>query len=428
MLINRFRVLFRYSRWCNSQMLSVGSIHVQRRSLFLELLEGATPDLPGDSVVVKETKRLVKLLKASPTLFTIQESISNLELEDKEPDDKFFSVAINGLLQYQKWREALVLIQSMETTYNYKPSPYCYYPLLYFLAKQGNKPVVDKILKEDYPKYNISIDVHTLTALISGYSQCKQKKYVRRYVDDLRILKDVNWNDTLHTIVASGFIQSGQLELGVVEIKRMIKKNMNVSPLLNKLLSAYMVQGEVEKAENLFEEMELSPNIKVDGATYCSMINAYMKIGKLDKVSKLLSDMQIHAIQIDLPIITALITGNIANNRIQHAEKLFEEQKNQGNIDSKLYDSMIRAYVEINKPKRCIELLEEAKSKRFLPLRSTYVAIIRCISKNPFPDKASMIENLSSQMTAEGLKPYVLTFKEQELLSKSSKKEEFPHE
>ena len=62
----------------------------------------------------------------------------------------------------------------------------------------------------------------------------------------------------------------------------MIKKNMNVSPLLNKLLSAYMVQGEVEKAENLFEEMELSPNIKVDGATYCSMINAYMKIGKLD--------------------------------------------------------------------------------------------------------------------------------------------------
>merc|ERR1711964_567563 len=55
----------------------------------------------------------------------------------------------------------------------------------------------------------------------------------------------------------------------------------------NTLINGYCLQGEMEKAKEMFEEMSFLPDI----ISYNTLVEGYVKVGQIDVALKLLKDM-----------------------------------------------------------------------------------------------------------------------------------------
>ena len=306
----------------------------------------------------------------------------------------------------------------MTSEYNVQPKQYCYYPILYHYARHNQQEKVEQTLKELHA-HNLPQDQETLCTLISGFSKNNEKRMVRKYLGNLKKLRP--WSTNVHEIVIRAYLQMYEIKTALQEMIELKERGYNMSALYNKAIACCMKSGYIEQAKTLCDEMERSdsPQLAVSAATYCSMISEFAKAGNEEETNDLLEKMRERNFHIDRAVSTALLIGHIFNHRFDNASKALQDMKDTVGVDGRLYDSVIKAYIQANRIRSAFEMFGECNASGFTLSRPTYSALIQCVIKSNIDteEKLNLIETLNTQMEQDGYVRYHFRDSEEKLLS-----------
>ncbi|CAN1280224.1 Pentatricopeptide repeat-containing protein At4g26680, mitochondrial [Linum perenne] len=178
---------------------------------------------------------------------------------------------------------------------------------------------------------------------------------------------------------------------------------------LNMVMSALRKSGRLDKAVELFAEMEnggVGPNV----ASYNVLIAGYCKKGLLSSSMKLKSSMERkknNGLQQNVVTFNTLIHELCKEGRLQEASKVLSEMK-LGNVvpNTVTFNTLMNGYSQ-GKTKKAAYLVKELDKEKMVPNASTFSALIggQCARNNP--DRASQ---LYKTMVRSGCHPNKQTF------------------
>lgn len=266
----------------------------------------------------------------------------------EDPNAFSWNVAIRGFAESERPREAFVLYRRMLRNGGSKPDNYTYPLLLKICANSGVNRMGRGILGH-VVKFGFHGDLFVRNAVIHMFVSWGEVGKAREVFDRSPVRDLVSWNSLINGYVRSGLAgyalrvyremeaegvmsdevtmigmvsscaQLEDLKLGR-EFHQLIEGNglTLTVPLANALMDMYIKCGDLEQAQEIFENMTMRTFV-----SYTTMVVGYARFGFLDMARELFDGMP----QKDVVPWNALIGGYVQANRSKEALALFHEMQ-----------------------------------------------------------------------------------------------------
>ncbi|CAI0383525.1 unnamed protein product [Linum tenue] len=213
---------------------------------------------------------------------------------------------------------------------------------------------------------------------------------------------------TLNMVMAA-FCKGGKIEKAV-EIFSDLENGRLVAPNIasyNVLIAGYCRKGLLSSAMKLRTSMGkngMEPNV----VTFNTLINGFAKEGKLQEASRVFSEMKLSNVVPNIVTFNTLINGFSQLGNSEMNDMLYQEMVRAGiKPDILTYNAMISGLCREGKTKKAAYLVKELDKERLVPNSSTFSALItgQCARDNP--DRAFQ---LYRSMVRSGCHPNQQTF------------------
>ncbi|XP_047978563.1 pentatricopeptide repeat-containing protein At1g62910-like isoform X2 [Salvia hispanica] len=240
------------------------------------------------------------------------------------PDERTYSVMINGLCKAGGIHEALELLSRLEKG-NCKLDVYAYNIVIDGLCK--NRKVDDALqLFSTLGDKGISPDVVTYNSIIEGlcnHSRGKEAEDMLRKMISIKVFPDV----VTCSIFVDALCREGRME----EAEHMLVKmrQIDVQPNIvtyNALINGYCLQGEMDKARNIFQ-LAVKSGIKSDVTSYSSLMNGYCKMGRIDEVCHLFTMIRAKGLKRNVVSYSIMLEALFHDGQCEEGLKLFKEME-----------------------------------------------------------------------------------------------------
>ncbi|CAL1356221.1 unnamed protein product [Linum trigynum] len=213
---------------------------------------------------------------------------------------------------------------------------------------------------------------------------------------------------TLNMVMAA-FCKGGKIEKAV-ELFSDMENGRVVAPNIasyNVLIAGYCRKGLLSSAMKLRTSMGkngMEPNV----VTFNTLINGFAKEGKLQEASRVFSEMKLSNVVPNIVTFNTLINGFSQVGNSEMNDMLYQEMVRAGiKPDILTYNAMISGLCREAKTKKAAYLVKELDKERLVPNSSTFSALItgQCARDNP--DRAFQ---LYRSMVRSGCHPNQQTF------------------
>ncbi|PIN20131.1 hypothetical protein CDL12_07188 [Handroanthus impetiginosus] len=206
--------------------------------------------------------------------------------------------------------------------------------LIHFYCESGKLSCASRVFYESETR-----DVVSWTSLIDGYVKNEKVDEALKVFDEM-CESDVEPNEVTMVAVFAACAQKGDLRVGerireFVET-RGVRFSLN---MMNSMLDMYVKCGGLEKAREIFAEMEVK----------------------------------------DVFSWTSMIDGHAKNGEVELARKLFDEMPLRNVVS---WNAMIGCYSQNNRPKQALELFHEMERQGLDPMESTLVSVLSACAQS----------------------------------------------
>ncbi|CAN8247193.1 unnamed protein product [Cochlearia groenlandica] len=147
---------------------------------------------------------------------------------------------------------------------------------------------------------------------------------------------------------------------------------------LSVVVSALCCNGEVKRARELVEEIEIKPNI----VTFKPMIDCCVKRWDFEELDLVLNLMEKESVVLDLDAYKVLIDGFVSYGKVEKAERLVSTMHDKKlKVETYLYNLIINGYSRRGLVEKAFELHREMSSRGVASNKDTYWALMNGLCK-----------------------------------------------
>jgi len=212
----------------------------------------------------------------------------------------------------------------------------------------------------------------------------------------------------VNTSLVIRMIAEGEIEEGLVLLKRMLQKNLILDTVSYSLIvHAKLKSREVDSARELYGEM-LNRGFQPNPFVYTMFIEAYCEEGKVEEALDLMEEAVSMGLQPYDETYNCLITGSAKAGNLESSTKLCEEMIQKGFLpSSSAFNEMIGKLCQSRNMKQANEILTLLIERGFLPDETTFNYLIDGYRRE---GNMSEVLKLYYEMEFRSVCPGLLTF------------------
>ncbi|XP_061346446.1 pentatricopeptide repeat-containing protein At5g38730-like [Gastrolobium bilobum] len=288
----------------------------------------------------------------------------------------------------------------------------CSWTMIHILTKHKHfktaQQMLDKIAHKDFlssPSVLSSlvrihddpeVNSHVLSWLVIHYAKSKMTQDAIQVFEQMRLLYKVKPHLHACTVLLNCLVNDGITNMVWKIHKRMVQGGVVLNIYIyNCLIHACSKSGDVERAEQLLNEMEAKGALP-DIFTYNTLISLYCKKGMHYEALSIQDKMEKEGINLDIVSYNSLIYGFCREGRMREAMRMFSEIKSAA-PNHVTYTTLIDGYCKTNELEQALKMRELMEAKGLYPGVVTYNSILRKLCQDGRIKDANKLLNEMSE-------------------------------
>jgi pentatricopeptide repeat protein len=223
-------------------------------------------------------------------------------------------------------------------------------------------------------------------ALVDMYVKCGMVAKAHEVLRELPVCDAISWN----TLIA-GYVQQGQLHEASTCFEEM-QRGEAVSPnsvTFLCILKVCSIIGDVDKGKQIHREIVKWSLLEKDSALSNALVDMYAKCGELEKAQEVFEELLLR----DIASWSALIAGYARQDRCRDAFNCFEQMRNEGvAADEPTLICVLKACASTGAIDKGIEIHESLVNRRLLEKDVMLgTALVDMYAKCRMPEKAQQV-------------------------------------
>ncbi|XP_020585755.1 pentatricopeptide repeat-containing protein At5g66520-like [Phalaenopsis equestris] len=242
-------------------------------------------------------------------------------------------------------------------------------------------------------KFGFCEDLYVRNALISLYSACRSFGKSRQVFDELPECRDlVSWNAML-----AGHVRNGQIDVAENMFDEMPERDVIT---WSTMIMGYVQNGVLEKGLDLFGQMVRSGRVFVNEATLVTVLSASAQLGLLEHGTFIHSIIKNVNFPLTMALGTALVDMYAKCGCIDLAQNVFYHMPKR---DVFAWNAMICGIASHGQGKEALELFQQFINEGLNPTAVTFVGILNACSRAGLVDEGRRFFN--SMANEYGIEP-----------------------
>ncbi|OMO80264.1 hypothetical protein CCACVL1_13049 [Corchorus capsularis] len=376
----------------------------------------------GDSAVQLDLiGRVHGLISAKSFFYSLKE-------EDKSVQT--YSALLNCYVQEGLVDEALSLVKKMKEM-GFLTSPLPYNDIMCLYTKTGQHEKVPDVLSE-MKRNGVSPDIFSYRVCMNSYGARADYNSMGKVLEEMNSRRDIKRDWLTYSVVANYYIKGGLKEMGIYYLKE-CEKLCKTAEGFNFLISSYATLGIKDEMERLWalQKVKCKKHVNRD---YMTGLSSLVKLGELEEAESLLEEWELSCTTFDFRVPNALLIGYCQRGLVEKAEaKLQDIIKRRKTANPSSWSIIATGYAYNNNMEKAFECFNEAlavqaENRDWKPKESLISSILSWLGENgEIEDAEAFVNSLKSKVPINRemyhalLKAYVRNGREVEGLLESMK-------
>ncbi|OMP04650.1 hypothetical protein COLO4_09410 [Corchorus olitorius] len=361
-------------------------------------------------------------------LISAKSFFSSLKEEDKCVQT--YGALLSCYVQEGLVDESLSHVKKMKEM-GFLTSPLTYNDIMCLYTKTGQLEKVPDVLLE-MKRNGVSPDIFSYRVCINSYGARADYNSMGKVLEEMNSKRDIKMDWLTYSVVANYYIKGGLKEKGIYYLKE-CEKLCKTAEGFNHLISLYATLGIKDETKRLWalQKVKCKKQANID---YIIMLGSLVKLGELEEAEKLLEEWELSYKTFDFRVPNALLIGYCQRGLVEKAEaKLQDIIKRRKTASASSWSIIVSGYIYNNNLEKAFECFNEAlavqaENRDWRPKESLISSILSWLGENgEVEDAEAFVNSLKSrvpinrQMYHALLKAYVRNGKEVDGLLESMK-------
>ncbi|OMO80266.1 hypothetical protein CCACVL1_13051 [Corchorus capsularis] len=353
-------------------------------------------------------------------LISAKSFFNSLKEEDKSVQT--YGALLNCYVQEGLVDESLSLVKKMKEM-GFLTSPLTYNDIMCLYTKTGQLEKVPDVLSE-MKRNGVSPDIFSYRVCINSYGARADYNSMGKVLEEMKSKRDIKMDWLTYSVVANYYIKGGLKEKGISYLKE-CEKLCKTAEGFNYLISFYATLGSKDEMKRLWALQKVKCK-KQANRDYLTMLSSLVKLGELEEAEKLLEEWELSFKTFDFRVPNTLLIGYCQRGLVEKAEaKLQDIIKRRKTASPSSWAIIASGYVNNNMEKafECFNeaLAVQAENRDWRPKESLISSILSWLGENgEVEDAETFVNSLKSKVPINRemyhalLKAYVRNGKEVE--------------
>lgn len=224
-------------------------------------------------------------------------------------------------------------------------------------------------------------DVIVRNGLIHFYCETGELSCANRVFRESEMRDVVSW-----TSVIDGNVRNGMVDEALKVFDEMCESGVEPNDVtMVAVFSACAQKGDLRSAERVHEFAE-KRGVRFSLNTMNAMLDMYVKCGGVEKAKEIFEQMEVR----DVFSWTSMINGHAKNGEVDLAWELFDEMPERNVVS---WTAMIGGYSQNSRPMEALELFHEMEREGFVPMESTLVLVLSACAQSGYMDVGQRVHD-----------------------------------
>ncbi|XVF18875.1 hypothetical protein REPUB_Repub11eG0061100 [Reevesia pubescens] len=306
-------------------------------------------------------------------------------LRDQDKTVKTYGALLNCYVQEDLIDESLSLVKKMGEM-GFLSSPLDYNSLMTLYTKTGQFEKVPDVLSE--MKMNgVSPDRFSYRICINSYGARADYNSMEKVLQEMEIQRQIQMDWDTYSVVANYYIKAYLNEKALHYLKECEKKVGKNALGYDHLITLYASLGNKDEMRRLWD-LQKAKCRKQTNINYIKMLGSLVKLGELEEAEKLIEELELSCKTYDFRVPNVLLIGYCQKGLIEKAEaKLQDIIKRKKTAVPNSWSILAAGYVNKNNMEKAFECFKEAlglqaQNKDWRPKASLISSILNWLGEN----------------------------------------------
>ncbi|XVF70321.1 hypothetical protein PTKIN_Ptkin11bG0152400 [Pterospermum kingtungense] len=352
-------------------------------------------------------------------------------LSDQDKNVKTYGALLNCFVREGLIDESLSLVKKMREM-GLPTSALNYNDLMCLYTNVGQPEKVPGVLLE-MKTNGVSPDRFSYRICINSYGARADYNSMEKVLQEMESQQHIKMDWTTYSVVANYYIKAGFNEKALLYLKECEKKVGKIALGYDHLISLYASLGNKDEMKRLWD-LQKAKCRKQTNINYITMLGSLVKLGELEEAEKLLEEWELSCKTYDFRVPNVLLIGYCQKGFVENAEaKLQDIIKRRKTAIPNCWSIIAIGYLNKNNMEKALESFKEAlalqaENREWRPKASLISSILSWLGENgEVADAEAFVKLLRTKVPTNRemyqalLKAYIRNGKEVEGLLKCMK-------